>query len=171
MPSGCLTCATCTLLDLVSHGRRGPGGSSGLSPGQIEQIARTVLERRKYGKVLPKDSNNAGRFSTHRLHRSSRRLGSRTDDGSQFQGRGVGQDLFCDWDLDLETHQRESEFARTRGRPAPKLVHKLMFSMSPGTTQGVLAAVRNLAMRGFALSIAMLWPCIPTNLIPTCMWS
>jgi hypothetical protein len=30
------------LFDLVSHGRGGPGRSSGLSSAQIEQIARTV---------------------------------------------------------------------------------------------------------------------------------
>jgi len=75
-----------------------------------------------------------------------------TDDGSQLQGKGIGKDLLNDWDLDLETHQRESEFAKTRGRPAPKLVHKLMFSMPPGTPpQGVLAAVRNFAREEFAL--------------------
>jgi hypothetical protein len=75
-----------------------------------------------------------------------------TDDGSQLQGKGIGKDLLNDWDLDLETYQREPEFAKTRGRPAPKLVHKLMFSMPPGTPpQGVLAAVRTFAREEFAL--------------------
>jgi len=75
-----------------------------------------------------------------------------TDDGAQLQAKGVGKDLLYDWDLDLETHERESEFAKIRGRPAPKLVHKLMFSMPQGTPpQGVLAAVRNFTREEFAL--------------------
>lgn len=142
------------LLDLVSYGRGGPGGSSRLSSGQIEQIARTVGRTPEVVvKVLPKDSNNARSIRRH-IDYIGRRgdLDLEADDGSQLQGRGVGKDLLYDWDLDLETHQRESEFAKTRGRPAPKLVHKLMFSMPPGTPpQGVLAAVRNFAREEFAL--------------------
>jgi len=142
------------LFDLVSHGRGGPGRSSGLSSGQIEQIARTVGRTPEVVvKVLPKDSNNARSIQRH-IDYIGRRgdLDLETDDGAQLQGKGIGKELLSDWDLDLETHQRESEFAKTRGRPAPKLVHKLMFSMPPGTPpQGVLAAVRNFAREEFAL--------------------
>lgn len=142
------------LFDLVSYGRGGPGRSSGLSPGQIEQIARTVGRTPEVVvKVLPKDSNNARSIQKH-IDYIGRRgdLDLETDDGAQLQGKGIGKDMLNDWDLDLETHQRESEFAKTRGRPAPKLVHKLMFSMPPGTPpQGVLAAVRNFAREEFAL--------------------
>jgi hypothetical protein len=142
------------LFDLVSYGRRGPGGSSGLSSGQIEQIARTVGRTPEVVvKVLPKDSNDARSIRRH-IDYIGRRgdLDLETDDGAQLQGKGIGKDLLYDWDLDLETHQRESEFAKTRGRAAPKLVHKLMFSMPPGTpSQRVLAAVRNFAREEFAL--------------------
>src|ERR1700722_2032948 len=141
-------------LDIVSYGRGGPGRSSGLSPGQIEQIARTVGRTPEVVvKVLPKDSNNPKSIRKH-IDYIGRRgdLDLETDDGAQLQGKGIGKELLSDWDLDLETHQRESEFAKTRGRPAPKLVHKLMFSMPPGTSpQGVFAAVRNFAREEFAL--------------------
>src|SRR5882672_1552689 len=93
------------LLDLVSYGRRGPGGSSRLSPGQIEQIARTVGRTPEVVvKVLPKDSNNARSIRRH-IDYIGRRgdLDLETDDGSQLQGRGVGTDLLYEWDLDLET--------------------------------------------------------------------
>jgi hypothetical protein len=142
------------LFDLVSYGRGGPGRSSGLSPGQVAQIARTVGRTPEVVvKVLPKDSNNARSIQRHIAYIGRRGdLDLETDDGAQVQGKGVGKDLLIDWDLDLETHGRESEFAKTRGRPAPKLVHKLMFSMPPGTPpQGVLAAVRNFAREEFAL--------------------
>jgi Relaxase/Mobilisation nuclease domain len=142
------------LFDLVSYGRGGPGRSSGLSPGQVEQIARTVGRTPEVVvKVLPKDSNNARSIQRH-IEYIGRRgdLDLETDDGTQLQGKGVGTELLSDWDLDLETHGRESEFTKTRGRPAPKLVHKLMFSMPPGTPpQGVLAAARNFAREEFAL--------------------
>ena len=142
------------LFDLVSYGRGGPGRSSGFSSGQIEQIARTVGRTPEVVvKVLPKVSNSARSMEKH-IDYIGRRgdLDLETDDGSQLQGKGIGKDLLNDWDLDLETHQRESEFAKTRGRPAPKLVHKLMFSMPPGTPpQGVLEAVRNFAREEFAL--------------------
>jgi hypothetical protein len=141
-------------LDIVSYGRGGPGRSFGLTRGQIEQIARTVGRTPEVVvKVLPKDSNNAGSIQKH-IDYIGRRgdLELEADDGSRMQGKGVGKELLEDWDLDLETHRRESEFARTHGRPASKLVHKLMFSMPPGTPPtGVLAAVRNFAREEFAL--------------------
>jgi len=141
-------------LDIVSYGRGGPGRSFGLSRGQIVQIARTVGRTPEVVvKVLPNDSNNAGSIRKH-IDYIGRRgdLELEADDGSRMQGKGVGKELLEDWDLDLETHRRESEFANTRGRAASKLVHKLMFSMPPGTPpQGVLAAVRNFAREEFAL--------------------
>ena len=104
-------------------------------------------------KVLPKDSNNAGSVQKH-IDYIGRRgdVELETDDGSRLQGKDAGKALMSDWDLDLETHRRESEFAKTRGRVAPKLVHKLMFSMPPGTPpKGVLAAAQNFAREQFAL--------------------
>jgi len=141
-------------LDIVSYGRGGPGNSFGLSRAQIEQIARTVGRTPEVVlKVLPKASNSAGSIQKH-IDYIGRHgdLELETDDGSPMQGKGVGKELLKDWDLDLETHRRESEFAKTRGRAPPKLVHKLMFSMPPGTPPtGVLAAVRNFAREEFAL--------------------
>src|SRR5271169_2717534 len=142
------------LFEIVSYGRGGPGRSSGLSLGQIELISRTVSRTPEVVvKVLPKDSNNAKSIQKHIDYIGRRgELDLETDDGLELQGRGIGNDLLYDWNLDLETHRRESEFAKTRGRAAPKLVHKLMFSMPPRTPpQAVRAAVRNFAREEFAL--------------------
>lgn len=141
-------------LDLVSYGRGGAGRPIGLSRGQIEQIARTAGRTPEVVvKVLPKDSNNAGSVQKHIDYIGRKgELELETDDGSQMQGKGVGKELVEEWDLDLETYCRESEFAKTRGRAAPKLVHKLMFSMPPGTPpKGVFAAARHFAREEFAL--------------------
>lgn len=58
--------------------------------------------------------------------------------------------LLNDWDIDIDDVRRQSALASTRGRQPPKLVHKLMFSMPPGTPPAkVLAAVRNFAREEF----------------------
>jgi hypothetical protein len=57
-----------------------------------------------------------------------------------------------EWDLDIDDVRRQADFAATKGRKAPKLIHKLMFSMPPGTPPAkVLEAVRNFAREQFAL--------------------
>jgi len=141
-------------LDFVSYGRGGSERPISLSRAQIEQIARTVGRTPEVMvKVLPKDSNNAGSVQKH-IDYIGRRgdVELETDDGLRLQGKDAGKELLSDWDLDLDTHRRESEFAKTRGRVAPKLVHKLMFSMPPGTpAKGVLAAAQNFAREQFAL--------------------
>jgi hypothetical protein len=142
------------LFNIVSYGRGGPGRSSSLSLGQIELISRTVSRTPEVMvKVLSKDSNNARSIQKHIDYIGRRgNLELETDDGLKLQGRGIGRDLLYDWNLDLESHQREAEFAKTRGRAAPKLVHKLMFSMPPGTPpRAVHAAVKNFAREEFAL--------------------
>jgi hypothetical protein len=55
-----------------------------------------------------------------------------------------------DWDLDIDDVRRQASLAATQGRKPPKLVHKLMFSMPPGTPPDkVLGAVRNFAREEF----------------------
>ncbi len=55
-----------------------------------------------------------------------------------------------DWDLDIDDVRRQGSLAAASKRKPPKLVHKLMFSMPPGTPpQKVLSAVRNLAREEF----------------------
>jgi Relaxase/Mobilisation nuclease domain len=71
------------------------------------------------------------------------------DDGDRLSGR-VGRTLLDDWDLDIDDVRRQGALAATNGRQPPKLVHKLMFSMPPGTSPDkVLGAVRNFAREEF----------------------
>jgi relaxase-like protein len=141
------------LLDLVSHGRGGPKGTLSLSAAQIGDIERTVRRvPEAMVKVLPKDSNNLRSIGRH-LDYIGRygKLELETDDGERVQGKNAGQRLLEDWDLDLDEDRREMELSSVTGR-APKLVHKIMLSMPPGTpAQGVLAAARNFAREEFAL--------------------
>jgi hypothetical protein len=140
------------LFDLVSHGRGGPRESGGrFTQAQIEQIRRTVQRAPEaVVKVLPRDSNDLKAVGKH-LDYIGRygKLELESDGGERLSGR-IGKALLDDWDLDIDDVRRQATLAATKGRKPPKLVHKLMFSMPPGTPPDkVLGAVRNFAREEF----------------------
>jgi hypothetical protein len=140
------------LLDIVSLGRGGPRESGGeLTPAQVEQIRRTVRRAPEaVVKVLPRASNDLKAVGKHLdyIGRNGK-LELETDDGDRLSGR-IGRDLLDDWDLDIDDVRRQAALAATKDREPPKLVHKLMFSMPPGTpSEKVLGAVRNFAREEF----------------------
>jgi hypothetical protein len=141
------------LLDVASYARRGPGRRDRLTTAELALIGRTVRRTPEVMvKVLTKDSNNLRSVARH-LNYIGRygELGLETDDGAHVQGRRAGQDLLTDWDLDLDADRRDAKLSPAHER-APKLVHKIMLSMPPGTPpKGVLAAARNFAREEFAL--------------------
>jgi hypothetical protein len=140
------------LLDVVSYGRGGPGETSGrLTPAQVEQIRRTARQTPEVVvKVLPRASNDLKAVGKHLdyIGRNGE-LELETDDGESL-GDQTGKTLLDDWDLDIDNMRRQATLAATNGRQPPKLVHKLMFSMPPGTSpEKVLRAVRNFAREEF----------------------
>ena len=141
------------LLDIGSYARRGPARRDRLSPEEVALIGRTVRRAPEVMvKVLSKDNNNLRSVARHLNYIGRRgRLEIETDDGEHVQGRHAGQRLVEDWDLDLDQDRRDLQLAYGNGR-APKLVHKIMLSMPPGTpAKGVLEAARNFAREEFAL--------------------
>ena len=122
-----------------------------LTPAQVEQIRRTVRRTPEVVvKVLPRASNDLKAVGKHLdyIGRNGE-LELETDDGERLSGR-IGRDLLDDWDLDIDDVRRQATLAATNGRKPPKLVHKLMFSMPPGTPPDkVLGAVRNFAREEF----------------------
>jgi hypothetical protein len=140
------------LFDFVSYGRGGPRENGGrLTTEQVEHIRRTVQRAPEVVvKVLSRASNDLGAAGKH-LDYISRygELALEPDDGEQRGGR-IGMALLDEWDLDIDDARRQSALTATRGKQPPKLVHKLMFSMPPGTPPAkVLAAVRNFAREEF----------------------
>jgi hypothetical protein len=117
----------------------------------VDQIRRTARRTPEVVvKVLPRASNDLKAVGKH-LDYIGRKgaLELETDDGDRLSGR-IGKDLLDDWDLDLDDVRSQINLAATNGRKAPKLVHKLMFSMPPGTPPDkVLGAVRNFAREEF----------------------
>src|SRR5207248_10438537 len=153
MPKTLLELRNRPLLDIVSHGRGGPKGGIRLSADQISTIDRTVRRVPEVMvKVLPKDSNNLRSVARH-LNYIGRngKLELETDDGERIQGKDVGQRLLEDWDLDLDKDRRDLALTSVSGR-SPKLAHKIMLSMPPGTpSRSVYEAARNFAREEFAL--------------------
>lgn len=140
------------LFDLVAYGRGGPRETGArFSSAQVDQIRRTVQRAPEaLVKVLPRDSNDAKAAGKH-LDYIGRygKLELESDDGERLQGR-VGKALLDDWDLDIDEARRQSKLTATKNRRPPKIVHKLVFSMPPGTPpEKVLGAVRNFAREEF----------------------
>ena len=95
------------------------------------------------------DLKAVGRHLDYLRLRDEGELGLETDDGQRLTGDKVTQELLESWDLELEEHRRRADLD-SRGGGSTKLVHKLLFSMPPGTpSDKVLAAVRNFAREEF----------------------
>jgi hypothetical protein len=74
------------------------------------------------------------------------------DDGQVISGKGTGESVSYDWSLRLEEAGATNTLGAQRRKDPPRLVHKLVFSMPPGTNPAkVLAAVENFAREEFAL--------------------
>jgi hypothetical protein len=142
------------LFNLASYARRGPGRRDRLSPAELQLIARTVGRTPEVMvKVLSGGGQDLAAVGRHLdyLGRAGE-LALETDDGERLPGKGSEKALLENWDLDLDTDRRQADLSAANGRQPPKLVHKLMFSMPPGTPPDRLqAAVRNLAREEFAL--------------------
>lgn len=140
------------LLDIVSYGRGGPHETSGnLTSAQLEQVQRSVRRAPEVVvKVLPRASSDLKAVGKHMDYIGRKgKLDLETDDGERLGGQ-MGKALLDDWDLDIDDVRRQATLAATQGRKPPKLVHKLIFSMPPGTPPDkVLEAVRNFAREEF----------------------
>ena len=155
MPRRPINLASEPLLDIAAYARRGPGRRDRLSPAEIERITRTVRRTPEVMvKVLSRGSQDLKAVHGHLDYlrdRDEGELAIETDDGERLTGPGVPKSLTEDWNLDLQERRQRSDLDG-RGRHSTKLVHKLMFSMPPGTPpQKVLEAAKNFAREELAL--------------------
>lgn len=142
------------ILDLTSYGRPGPGRRDRLSQVDFETVRRTVQRVPEVMvKVLTQGGKDLKAVQRHLAYLDRKgALPIQTDEGEQIQGKGVDKDLLDDWDLELEDIRPWTDRHRRNDRAPPKLVHKVLFSMPPGTPPAkVLSAVQNFALEEFAL--------------------
>jgi hypothetical protein len=154
MPTLRLSIGGKALLDIASYARHGLGRRDRLSLAEVEHISRTVRRvPEAVVKVLSRDSNKLASVGKHVNYIGRHgELDLETDDGEQLRGKDLGRQLIEDWDLDVDEHRRVPDLGAASGRVKPKLVHKLMLSMPPGTApQGVVGAARNFLREEFAL--------------------
>ncbi|MET3373349.1 hypothetical protein ABIC89_002411 [Variovorax boronicumulans] len=140
-------------LDIVSYGRRGPGGRLRLGSDEIAQVQRTVG---RVPEVMVKVSGGArdlGGVEAHLRYISRHgKLPLETDEGLAQQGRGAAREIVTDWQLELCRSQCKPKPAQGEKDTRAKLVHNIVLSMPAGTPpQKVLAAARVFARENFAL--------------------
>ena len=138
-----------------THGRIGRVDRSRLTPAQVQMVARTAARSPEVMvKVLSGGATSCKSVRRH-LEYIGRKGGLElhTDDGDTLQGRASAGQMPEDWNLDLEEAGATRQIGRgTKAKP-PRLVHKLVFSMPPGTNpRKVLSAVQSLCREEFALS-------------------
>jgi hypothetical protein len=142
------------LLDLFRLSSLGSGRRDRLSPAEIALVSRTVNRTPEVMvKVLTRGVQDLKSVRRHLVYLNrGGELQLETDDGREVAGSGSEMELLNDWDLDLEEHRRRAELRPRQDARPPKLVHKLLFSMPPGTpADKVIAAVRNFTREEFAL--------------------
>jgi relaxase-like protein len=140
-------------LDIGSFGRLGPERRDRLSPAHVALIARTVGRTPEVMiKMLNQGGQGVGAVARHfkYLDRDGE-LPIHTDQGEEVQGRRAPAALIDDWDLELEAKRPPTADHKPRQKgKAPKLVHKILFSMPAGTPpEKVLEAVKNFAREEF----------------------
>lgn len=141
------------VFDLFSYARRGPGNRVRLSPAEIAQVARTVGRSPEVMvKVLSRGATDLAAVRKHLDYIDRKgQVDLETDDGQRVRSRDAAEEILTDWDLEIDEYRRSTRLGST-GPKAPRLVHKLVFSMPPGTPPDkVLGAVRNFCREEFAL--------------------
>jgi hypothetical protein len=154
MPKHLIDLGARPLLDVASYARRGPGQRDQLSRDEVDLVRRTVTRTPEVMvKVLTRGGQNLKAVRAHLAYLNRHgELEIETDQGERLAGDDVGDRLVKDWDLDVEEYRRRADLRPQKDRAPPKLVHKLLFSMPPGTpARKVLAAVRSFAREEFGV--------------------
>jgi hypothetical protein len=131
------------LFDLLSYARRGPGRRDRVTSTDVSQIARTAGRTPEVMvKVLSRSANDLNSVRKHLEYIGRKGKVDLEGDGGEKQH--TPKDLLDDWDLELDEYRVGSNLAATDRKQAPRLVHKVLFSMPAGTPpRKVLTAVQN----------------------------
>jgi hypothetical protein len=139
--------------EFVSYGRKGPSGARRLSPGQMEQVARTVAKTPEVMVKVSGGARDAGGAQAHfdYIDRHGK-LDIETDEGREISGKDAAAELVADWNLDLSKGQYRPKPAPGEKDTRPKVVHNIVLSMpAPTPPEAVLAAAKKFARENFAL--------------------
>lgn len=140
-------------LDIVSHGRRGPGGVLRFGQEQIQQIKRTVSCTPEVMVKVSGGGRDFGGVGAHLKYIARHgKLALETDEGLAVEGKDAALEIAEDWNLDQCRSQYRPKPAEGEKDTRPKLVHNIVLSMPAGTSpEKVSAAARTFARENFAL--------------------
>ncbi|SEF35170.1 relaxase/mobilization nuclease domain-containing protein [Variovorax sp. NFACC27] len=140
-------------LDIVSHGRRGPGGKLRFGADELAQIRRTVGRTPEVMVKVSGGGRDAGGVRAHLDYIGRHgKLSIETDEGLRQQGRGAASEITLDWQLDLCRSQHKPRPTPGQKDTRAKLAYNIVLSMPAGTPpEKVLAAARVFARENFAL--------------------
>lgn len=107
------------LFEFRSYGRGGPTHRDHFSSGEIAFISHTARRTPEVMVKVTRGATNRRGLIAHFDYISREgELEVETDEGEHLAGRGAGQQLLKDWDLDLEEHRKRSGlFAADRREP------------------------------------------------------
>jgi Relaxase/Mobilisation nuclease domain len=137
--------------DLFSYARRGPSQRTQLSPAELATIRRTISRTPEVMvKVLSRGAVSAKTALKHVRYIARNGEVDLKSDSGDASIESLAEHLDA-WDLDLE-ESRPTAALNPSSRKSPRLIHKIIFSMPPGTPSAkVLSAVQNFAREEFAL--------------------
>ena len=142
-----------SLFELISRGRKGPGDTLVLTPGQVAAVERTVGRTPEVMVKVSGGSREAKGVKAHfdYIDRHGK-LEIHTDEDRQLLGKEAAAEMIDDWNLDLSAGQYRSAPRNGEKDSRPKVVHNIVLSM-PGNTppEKVLAAAKRFAREEFAL--------------------
>jgi len=141
------------VLDIVSHGRRGPERRDRLTQPQMEQILRTV---RRTPEVMVKVSGSASSAQKAVAHMAyvgrKGEIAIETDDGQRLSGPSAAQSLSDAWQLGIDELVAHNPYKGASGRRAATLTHHIVLSMPAETPpERLLEAAKGFAREEFAM--------------------
>ena len=141
------------VLDIVSHGRRGPERRDRLTQPQMEQILRTVRRTPEVMVKVSGSASSAKKAIAHMIYVGRKgELAIETDDGQHLRGPSAAQSLSDDWQLGIDELVACNPYKGASGRRATKLTHHIVLSMPVETPpERLLDAAKGFAREEFAM--------------------
>jgi hypothetical protein len=139
-----------SIIDIISHARKGPGRRDHFSVAQLEQISRTVRRAPEVMVKVTGGGRSTGAVAAHFAYISGKgRIGIGTDDGHEIDKAGQ-KDLLKSWHLDLTAGQYRTSNDGSPPARRVKLVHNIVLSMpSPTPAAKVQRAAAAFARENF----------------------
>ena len=141
------------LLNIGTHGRRGPVRRDHFTQAQLDAIWRTATRVPEVVVKVSGAASSATKAMAHFAYIARQgELEIETDDGQRLAGPEASESLAKNWLLDIDELTGREPYKGKPGKPSNKLTHHLVLSMPRQTPPDELfAAAKDFAREEFAL--------------------